>query len=135
MKMFDGMRRGLAQVAIALVLVATLPMGVVHAGLVSTDSVIDDTFGANDERARVQAFLSRDDVREQLAAMGVDPLEAETRVAALSDAEISRIAGDLDNLPAGEGIFTTIAIGAGVIFLILVITDIAGITNVFAFIK
>ena len=135
MKMFDGMRRCLAQFAIALVLVATLPMGVVHAGLVSTDSVIDDTFGVNDERARVAAFLARDDVKDQLAAMGVDPVEAETRVAALSDAEISRIAGELDTLPAGEGILTSIAIGAGVIFLILVITDIAGITNVFSFIK
>lgn len=135
MKMFDGLRRGLAQVAIALVLVATLPMGVVHAALVSTDRVIVDTFGVNDERARVEAFLARDDVKEQLAAMGVDPVEAETRVAALSDAEISRIAGNLDTLPAGEGVLTTIAIGAGVIFLILVITDIAGITNVFSFIK
>jgi hypothetical protein len=135
MKMFEGMQRALAQLAIVLVLVASLPVGVVQAGLVSTDQVITDTFGVSEERARVEAFLARDDVREQMAALGVDADEAGMRVAALSDAEISRIAGELDRLPAGEGILTTIAIGAGVIFLILVITDIAGITNVFSFIR
>ncbi len=135
MKMFDGMRRGLAQLAIALVLLASLPVGTVQAGLVSTDRVIVDTFGVSEERAQVQAFLARDDVRQQLAAMGVDPSEADLRVAALSDDEISRIAGELDQLPAGEGLLTSLVILAGVVLLILVITDVAGITNVFTFIR
>jgi hypothetical protein len=135
MKMFDGMRRGLAQLAIALVLLASLPVGTVQAGLVSTDEVIVDTFGISEERARVETFLARDDVRQQLAALGVDPNEADMRVAALSDDEISRIAGELDQLPAGEGLLTSLAILAGVILLVLVITDVAGITNVFTFIR
>lgn len=135
MKLFDGVRRGLAQLAIVLVLVASLPVGVVQAGLVSTDSVIADTFGVDETRARVEAFMARDEVRAQFAAMGVDAREAEQRIAALSDAEIERIAGQLDQLPAGEGILTAIAITAGVILIILIITDIAGITNVFTFIK
>lgn len=135
MRMFDGIQRILAQFAIALVLIASLPVGAVQAGLVSTDQVMTDTFGVSEERARVEAFLARDEVREQFAALGVDADEAKMRVAALSDTEISKIAGELDKLPAGEGILTTIAIGAGVIFLILVITDIAGITNVFSFIR
>ena len=135
MKMFERCRRALAQLGIALLLVATLPMGAVHAGLVSTDSVIADSFGTNDDRQRVEAFLDRDDVKRQLAELGVDPREAEARVAALGDEEISRIAGQLDELPAGEGLLTSIAIGAGVILIILVITDIAGITNVFTVIK
>ena len=135
MKMFDGMRRGLAQLAIALLLLASLQVGTVQAGLVSTDEVIVDTFGISEDRIQVQAFLARDDVRQQLAALGVDPGEADLRVAALSDDEISRIAGELDQLPAGEGLLTSLAILAGVILLILVITDVAGITNVFTFIK
>ena len=135
MKMFDGMRRGLAQLAIALLLLASLQVGTVQAGLVSTDEVIVDTFGISEDRVQVQAFLARDDVRQQLAALGVDPGEADLRVAALSDDEISRIAGELDQLPAGEGLLTSLAILAGVILLILVITDVAGITNVFTFIK
>ena len=135
MKIFDHCRRGLARLAIALVLAATLPMGFAQAGLVPTDQVITETFGASDERARVEAFLAREDVQEQFAALGVDPAEAALRVAALSDDEVAKIAGQLDQLPAGEGFFVTAAIVAGAILLILIITDIAGITNVFTFIK
>lgn len=135
MSFFVRCHRALAQIAIALVLVASLPMGAVQAALVSTESVIAESFAASEERARVEAFLGRDEVRDQLAALGVDPAEAEARVLALSDAEIAQIAGQLDQLPAGEGFFTTAAIVAGVILLVLIITDIAGITNIFTFIK
>lgn len=135
MNMFDSCRTALAQLAIALTLVATLPISQLHAGLVSTESVIAETFDSTGDRARVEAFLARDDVKRQLADLGVDPREAAARVAALGDDEINRIAGQLDELPAGEGVLTTIAIVAGVILIILVITDVAGITNVFTFIK
>jgi hypothetical protein len=135
MRTFDRFRRALAQFAIALVLVATLPVGFAQAGLVSTDSVITQTFGVSEERAQIEAFLARDDVRQQFAALGVDATEAEARIAALSDAEIAEIAGQLDQLPAGEGFFATAAIIAGVVLLILIITDIAGLTNIFTFIR
>ena len=135
MKIFDRCRACLAHLAIALVLVATLPTGLATAGLVSTDDVIVDTFGPSEDRARITAFLAREDVQAQFAALGVDPAEAAARVAALSDEEIAAIAGQLDQLPAGEGFLATTAIVLGLILLILVITDIAGITNVFTFIK
>ena len=135
MTMFDRCRRMLAQLAVALVLVATLPVGFAQAGLVSTDQVIADTFAADGDRARVQAFLDRDDVREQFAALGVDAAEAEARIAALSDEELAKIAGQLDQLPAGEGFLTTAAVVLGLILLILIVTDIAGVTNVFTFIR
>lgn len=135
MSLFARCQRLVAQVAVALVLTLSLPLGAVQAALVSTDAVIAETFPASAERTRVEAFLGREDVRQQLAALGVDPTEAAARVMALDDAEIDRIAGQLDQLPAGEGFFATAAIIAGVILLILVITDIAGITNVFTFIR
>ena len=135
MKLFDHCRRTLARLAVALVLVATLPMGFVQAGLVPTDQVMAETFGASEERARVEAFLAREDVREQFAALGVDSAEAAERIAALSDDEVAKIAGQLDQLPAGEGFLATAAITAGIILLILIITDIAGITNVFTFVR
>ena len=135
MQIFDHCRRGLAQLAIALVLAATLPMGFAQAGLVPTDQVINESFGAGDERARVEAFLAREDVQEQFATLGVDPAEAAQRVAALTDDEVAEIAGQLDQLPAGEGFLVTAAIVGGVVLLILIITDIAGITNVFTFIN
>lgn len=135
MKIFDRCRRGSAVFAIALVLVASLPLGHARAGLVPTDRVVAQTFETSDERARVETFLARADVQAQFEALGVDPAEAAERIAALGDDEIAEIAGQLDVLPAGEGFFTTAAIVLGVILLVLVATDIAGITNVFTFIK
>ena len=79
------------------------------------------------------AFLGREDVRAQLKALGVSPDEAEARVAALSDAEIKRIAGHIDSLPAGQGAVGAIVGAAVLIFVLLVITDLVGLTHVFGF--
>lgn len=140
MRLIDRYRQALGVFAIALILFASLPMAAANAGLVSTDAVIAETFAgpadtAAAERAKIDAFLDRDAVQAQLAALGVDPAEAKARVAALSDEEIAAIAGELEQLPAGEGFFTTAAIIAGVALLVLLITDIAGITNVFTFVR
>lgn len=135
MRTFDRFRRMLAEVAIALVLIAGLPVGVAQAGLVTTDEVIALTYDADASRAKVSAFMARADVERQLAALGVEPAEAEARIAALSDAEIQAVAGKIDQLPAGGSIFVTAAIVAGVLLFILIITDLAGITNVFTFIN
>lgn len=105
-----------------------------HAGLVTTERVIAQESGKAD-RARVEAFLQRDDVRQQFETLGVDPDEAAARVAALSDTEISQIAGKLDTMPAGQDALATALIIAGVIFLVLIVTDLLGITNVFPFIR
>jgi hypothetical protein len=86
-----------------------------------------------DARARVAAFLDRDDVRQAMVEQGVDPDEARARVAALSDAEVQRIAGQLDRLPAGAGSLGTIIGAAVFIFIVLLITDILGLTKVFSF--
>lgn len=135
MRTFDRFRRMLAAFAIAIVLVANLPVGVARAGLVTTDEVISQTYDADTTRTKVSAFMARADVKQQLAAMGVEPAEAEARIAALSDEEIEAVAGKIDQLPAGGNIFVTAAIVAGVLLFILIITDLAGITNVFTFIN
>jgi hypothetical protein len=86
-------------------------------------------------RVRVAAFLGRDDVQQVMVQHGVDAAEAQKRVASLSDAELARISQAMDQLPAGgDGIGAVIG-AAVLIFVILLITDIAGLTNVFSFVK
>ena len=135
MKTFAHCRSFLAHLAILLVLVTSMPIGLAEAGLVPTEDVIVETFGPSEARARIDAFFDREDVQAQFAALGVEPAEAAARIAALSDDEVATIAGQLDQLPAGEGFLVTAAVVGGVILLILIITDIAGITNVFTFIR
>ena len=90
---------------------------------------------AQHERGKVDAFLQRQDVRDQMVAFGVDPEEARTRVASLSDREIGQIAGQIDRLPAGQGVIVALIGAALFVFLVLLITDLLGLTHVFPFVR
>jgi hypothetical protein len=127
------LRRGVALVVALAVLITSLPLGTVQAALVSTEQMLATGDGAAD-RARVLAFLARADVREQIVALGVDPDEAAARVAALDDAQVREIAGQLDRLPAGQSAIGIIVGAILIIFLVLLVTDLLGLTNVFPFV-
>jgi hypothetical protein len=128
------LRRGVALVLAVVMFVVSMPLGVAHAALVSTEQMLAGGDGAAD-RARVLAFLDRVEIREQIAALGVDPNEAAARVAALSDEQVREIAGQLDQLPAGQGAVGVVVGAILIIFLVLLVTDLLGLTNVFPFVK
>lgn len=128
------LRRALAVSLAILMAVTTLPMGLAQAKMVTTDQVIEQS-SPSDDRERVRDFLAREDVQDQLALLGVDPDEAASRVDSLSDEEIRQIAGKMDELPAGEGGLGVVVGAILIIFLVLLITDILGVTDVFPFVK
>ena len=77
--------------------------------------------------------MERKDVQKQLALWGLDNETAKQRIDNMTDDEISRIAGRLDQLPAG-GDGLGLLVGAGLlVFFVLLITDILGFTDVFPF--
>ena len=80
-------------------------------------------------------FLNRSEVHKQLKAWGVNPEEAKARVDSLTDQEIAEIAARIDQLPAGGSGLGAIVGAAVLIFLVLLITDILGFTDVFSFVK
>jgi hypothetical protein len=81
------------------------------------------------ERERVVSFFSRDDVRNSLEAHGVAPQAALDRVGALSDEEVQQLAARIDQAPAGGDILGVLF----AVFIILLVTDILGLTKVFPF--
>jgi hypothetical protein len=115
----------------AVTAATALPLGVAHAGLITTDQLAAELAGKAD-RAPVKAFLARDDVRLQLRQLGVDADEAMARVDALSDQELGRINLRLAELPAGQDVGSIIG-AIVVVFIVLLITDILGFTRVFPF--
>ncbi len=129
-----NLRHSLALALAVLMAVIAGPMGLAHAKMVTTDQVIERST-ASDDRAQVMNFLMRDDVQQQLTRLGVDPEEATRRVATLSDEEVQEIAGRLDELPAGEGGIGIIVGAILIIFLVLLITDLLGLTDIFPFVK
>jgi hypothetical protein len=110
------------------------PVGVAKASMVSTERLLEAT-DVRQDRKRVLDFMAREDVRAKLVSYGVDPAEAQERVKALSGREIKMVAAEMDNLPAGQDGFGTVAAVILLVFLVLLVTDLLGATDVFPFVK
>lgn len=115
-------------------LVLSVPYQSGLAGIIETETIIDMARG-QEARNNLNSILAREDVQSALVAQGIDPLEAKARIDSLSDAEVIRICDKLDQLPAGGGTLETILIIAFLTFVILLITDIMGYTDIFPFVR
>ena len=104
-----------------------------QAQLIGTTTVIA-VQKQTENRERVTAFLSRDDVQRVMVQHGVDTVEAQKRVASLSDSELTKISKAMEQLPAGGDAVGAIVGAAVFIFLVLLITDLLGLTHVFPFV-
>ena len=91
--------RWIAAPLAAVMFATSFNIGIANAGLVSTDAVAHEQ-AASADRERVLGYFEREDIRSELSRFGVDPVEAEARIGALSDAELSRLAGQIDTDPA-----------------------------------
>lgn len=81
-------------------------------------------------KAELQAALARQEVRDELVARGVDPLQVDARIAALTDEELRLVQSRINELPAGAGAGGVFAV-IGVVFLVLLILEIVGVINIF----
>ena len=70
-------------------------------------------------------------IQQQLEANGVETEDATLRVASLSDQQVEQVHQRFEEMPAGASALGTVAF----IALVLVITDLAGYTDVFPFIR
>jgi len=111
-------------------LALSLHMPAAHAAMVGTDAVVSAA-QVQQNRDRISATLNRDDVKSRLMAQGVDPAQVQARIDSLTDQEVQTLAAKMDQLPAGGD-------GLGILlflFVLLLITDILGFTNIFPFVK
>jgi hypothetical protein len=120
---------------VILTILLTVPCQSVLAAMIATEATLEATPQGQAARDTIKALLAREDARAILSAQGIDPLEAMARVDSLTDAEARQVADQIEELPAGGGFFITFIIVVGIIFIILVITDALGYTNVFTFIR
>lgn len=100
-----------------------------HAARIPTEALISST---EDDvtRGKLQALFSREDVRSQLVAMGVDPDDTASRLNHLTPAELQQLNKQMNHLPAGAdgGFFAVL----GIIFLVLLVLELVGVTNIFS---
>jgi hypothetical protein len=88
-----------------------------EAGLVGTGEVAAPQ---QSERERVKALVARPEVAKKLETLGVLPKDAQARIDALTDAEVTSLAARIDALPAG-GLGTTEWLLIIIAILVLVI--------------
>ena len=124
--------RWTSRMVILSMLAMGLPLQSAFAVMIGTDQAVPHQLAVQN-RDRISAFLDREDVLAQLQKQGVTIGEAKARVNALTDDEANKIAGKLDQLPAGGGPIGDILNFIVTIFIILLITDIFGLTKVFSF--
>jgi hypothetical protein len=94
-----------------IVLMVWSPYQIAQAGMIGTDQVVQTPQA---DRGAVLGFVTRADVAGQLQAFGLDPSTAKDRVAAMTDDEVSYLAGRINAMPAG-------ADAAGLLLLIVII--------------
>jgi hypothetical protein len=123
--------------AIATLAAAALTFGglvqTAHATLIGTAEVAaaqTPSAAQGDAHARLNATLERADVVAALQERGVSVEQARARVAALTDEEAAHVAAQIDQAPAGAADVLGVIV---FIFVLLLVTDILGLTKVFPF--
>jgi hypothetical protein len=130
MENFRRLTKPVSHLVVAGLLALSIHLPAAQASLVGTETVINAS-QAQQNRERLHQMLNREDVKSQLIARGVDPSQVQARVDSLTDQEVQTLAAKMDQMPAGGD-----ALGLLVfIFLVLLITDILGFTNVYPFVK
>lgn len=123
------LRSAVARILMGLMLL--LP-ALAQAAPVSTSSIIaaEESVNIDAEKQKLMSLIERDDVAEQLSALGVDSEDAKQRVADMSPAEVAELNQKIDELPAGSGVLGVIVL----IFIVFIITDAIGATDIFSFV-
>lgn len=128
MGILDLSKKGVAIVLSAQLVLATQAVTMAQAEMVGTDAAIDK-YAALASRNTLMDQMQRADVQSEIVALGIDPTEAEARLAALSDAEISTMLIQMENDSAGADIIGTLF----TVFVILLVTDLLCFTRFFNF--
>ena len=118
------------QLCVYAMCVALLNLGspqVAQAALVGTSQAVAAAETRSADLALVNATLAREQVRDQLAALGVDPAAVDARVARLSDAELRTLADRMAQAPAGGDALAIV----GIVFVVLIILELVGVIDIF----
>lgn len=109
---------------ITVLMSATLVFGplAAHAGMISSSSIAQPS---------VSELFENPQLLSQLQTMGVDTEQLNARLAAMTPAERQQLSERLGEMPAGQDILSM----AFALFVLFVITDMLGATDIFPFVN
>jgi hypothetical protein len=112
------------------ILLALTPLLPAQAAIIGNDQVVNRDL-SHQTRDGLQQLFEQETAQQQLQEWGVNPEQIKSRIDRLTDAELARINQQVNDLQAGGGVLGVLL----VIFLVFVITDIFGATDIFPFIN
>ena len=126
--MMNLLRRSIA--IFLSILLALMPLLPAQAAMIGNDQIVNQGL-SHQTRDGLQRLFEQETAQQQLQAWGVNPDQIKSRIESLTDAELARINQKVNDLQAGGDVLGILL----VIFLVFVITDIIGATDVFPFIN
>lgn len=96
------------------------------AGMIPTGHLVDNEARA-ESLSRIELLLARDDVASQMVALGVQPDQVLQRLEAMTTEELLELESKFDEQLAGGDALAVI----GTVFLVLLILEVLGVTDVF----
>jgi len=115
--------------ALLSILLALMPMLPAQAAMIGNEQIVNQSLSVQ-TRDSLRQLFEQDTARQQLQAWGVSPDQINTRINSLTDAELTRINQQVGDLNAGGNVLGILL----VIFIVFVITDVIGATDIFPFI-
>lgn len=98
-----------------------------NAAFLGTAQAEAETVTRSADQGAIENFLAQEAVQQQLVQLGVNPEQALTRAASLSQAERLMLQDRINDLPAGAGAVEVI----GIVFIVLIILELLGVTDIF----
>jgi hypothetical protein len=133
LNVWSYMRLQLALILIFSLLTFSVQASTSELKMISTMDILNENSSAL-AREDIISFMKSEKVQNELVKQGVNPAEALKRVATLSNSEVKNLSDQIKKAQAGGDFGVGSIIGAFVfIFIVLLITDILGLTKVFSF--
>ena len=111
------------------ILLTLMPLLPAQAAMIGNQQILNQN-QSQQTRDSLQQLLEQETARQQLQAWGVSPDQIRNRIDSLTDAELARINQQVDDLNAGGSVLGVLL----VVFIVFVITDVIGATDIFPFI-
>jgi len=128
MNFLDIGKKGMVIALSAQIVLATSTVTMAQTEMLGTEAAISK-YAALANRDALMGEMQRAEVQAEIEALGIDPAEAEARLAALSDEEIATMLTQMEDDSAGAGIVSTLFS----VFVILLVTDLLCFTRFFNF--
>ena len=127
MRLFRRLRH--SGTAVSLLALLIMQMQPLQAAMINNADLLPSQEPASIQQ--LSHLLQGEQVRQQLIDLGVDPLTASQRIQQMSPSELAELNQNLEQLPAGSSVGGALV----TIFIVLVITDMLGATDVFPWVK